>query len=278
MMQKSNHYEILKLISTILVVFAHSSRMYTPEGIIHPANSSIFLELTTKIIYAFHMPLFIAISGMVYGLCIDDYDKYHDQQAFIMNKFIRLYIPYIFFGLFYVAPIMVRFHFTPLSYFKYIYNGIILSNDSRHLWYLLVLFEIFILHSFIRNIVQRMTSKASYIIIIVLLLLILSLYSYKLPTIFQLSNLGYYLLFFNLGYLFNKYYEKTIKIIANPLFIIIVALIFSTLFLSNISVISRLRAVMGSIVLIGFTTYIPSYILNHEFIKITSKNGFVEYI
>ena len=61
----------------------------------------------------------------------------------MINKFKRLVIPYLFFGVLYVAPIMVLLNITNDSYFVYCIRDIIFGQDSRHLWFLTTLFLIF---------------------------------------------------------------------------------------------------------------------------------------
>lgn len=53
----SKRYDFLKVVTTVLVVFAYVTTMYSGEGIITPYNSSETLKYVTKFVYAFHMPL-----------------------------------------------------------------------------------------------------------------------------------------------------------------------------------------------------------------------------
>ena len=276
MQSKSNHYNVLKFVTTILVVLAHSSRMYTGEGVVNPINGSIGLNYLTKFIYSFHMPLFIAVSGMVYGYCIDDLNKYDNSIQFIKNKFTRLIIPFLFWGILYVAPIMTFFKFTEDSYIKYCINGILLMNNTRHLWYIAVLFEIFIICSLVKKVLQ----KRNYIlhIFIFLILLVIAIFSYKLPVILQLQNLCFYLLFFYLGYLFNRYYDKLYNIINNPFFIIGMALILLLMFRFGNRVLIIIVAVAGSLSLIGITTYFSDKFLKNKIVSKANKNGFGIYL
>ena len=147
MNKKSNPsavYNIVKFITVLLVVFAHSTRMYTSGGAFSPLNQSIILAKITDYIYIFHMPLFMFVSGAVYGLCIQQ-GKYEKKLDFIRNKAKRLLIPYYVFGLFYVAPVMCLTGLTNQGYFSYCFTGILRSLNSRHLWFLLALFIIFLL-------------------------------------------------------------------------------------------------------------------------------------
>lgn len=116
----------------------------------------------------------------------------------------RLLIPYFSFGFFYVTPIMILCKLTNQNYFEYIFDGIILAKNTRHLWYLLTLFIIFVIVILFQKIIKQ------YFNIILFILILISLYSYLFPTVFQISNVVHYLFYFVLGILINKKFE-TIK-------------------------------------------------------------------
>ncbi len=275
MKTRENHYNALKFFATILVVFAHASRMYTGEGVVNPINTSTLLDNATRFIYSFHMPLFIAISGMIYGHCIEDLDKYKDTGKFLVNKMKRLLIPYLFFGLFYVAPVMVVYGFTGDSYFKYCFYGILLSRDSRHLWYIGTLFGIFVVSLFANKIVKGCNIYLSFAILA--LLLLLSVFSHKLTGNLQISNCAYYLVYFYLGYFYNRYYEKLYIIHKLPA-LIILFFIQILAFKLNIVFVKYLSALVGGLVCISLTSYMKMQFMNNRFVKVLSKNGFGIYL
>ena len=134
--KKSVIYDFSKIIVTLIVVLGHITRMYTGKSVLIPKYNSYIFEKLTSIIYSFHMPLFMILSGAVYYFCIFDLYKYKNKSDFIKNKFKRILIPYFVFGFFYVAPIMILFNFSNLSYIEYISRGIIIPLQSRHLWLL----------------------------------------------------------------------------------------------------------------------------------------------
>lgn len=200
----SKRYDFLKVITTVLVVLAHVTRMYTGEGVITPYNSSSVLAHVTRFIYAFHMPLFIAISGAVYGFCIDNLNKYKDKKQFIKNKAKRLMLPYLVFGLLYVAPIMVIFDFTDMNFLEYSVKGILCSMNPRHLWYLISLFCIFLVCAFLRDRIQ----KANVAVCLIVTFLISYISNKHYISYFQITSTLYYVFYFYVGYLINRYSEK----------------------------------------------------------------------
>lgn len=95
----------------------------------------------TRSIYLFHMPLFMTLSGIFYGMKVKKYTI--DIQCFILNKVRRLLIPYITTSLI-LAPILL--YIKPSSdtgLFVEIIDNAFLFKDTRHLWFILALFQIF---------------------------------------------------------------------------------------------------------------------------------------
>ncbi len=207
MNKKSNPsgvYNIAKFIAVLLVVFAHSTRMYTPTGAFTPINQSFILSKATDYIYLFHMPLFMFVSGAVYGLCIGQ-GKYKNILKFIGNKAKRLLIPYYVFGFLYVAPAMCLLGLTSRGYWGFCHIGILRSLDSRHLWFLLCLFIIFLFAIFLRKLLLKSHFTRLVVLIVSVAVYLLAKH---LPGDQQLSSAATYQLFFLIGALFHFYYDK----------------------------------------------------------------------
>ena len=151
---KSKLYDWAKCITTLLVVLAHATVMYSPKGAIPIAKDSAFLTGVTDYIYAFHMPLFVLLSWCVFGYCIES-GKYSKIIPFLTNKFKKLMIPYLVIGCFYVAPVVCFLNVTDRGILSYIYDGILLSHNSRHLWYLITLFWIFVIYIMLRPLIVK---------------------------------------------------------------------------------------------------------------------------
>ena len=227
MNKKLTDYDLLKVIATVLVVFAHITRMYTRQGVITPINSSAILNYVTKYIYSFHMPLFVFISGAIYYYLRQKNGKYNNGKNFIMNKAKRLLIPYVIFGVFYVAPVMVGLNFTNYNVIKYIIKGIVLSMDSRHLWYVFMLFNVFGIFYLIEKYISKIPKY-----LMVFGLFILYLVSGRLPDILQISTTAMYLLYFYLGYLFEENKKVIVEKLKFNTVTIIVAFILNLITLS----------------------------------------------
>lgn len=277
--EKNKRYEVLKVIATILVVLAHITRMYTGIGIVKPLNNSISLNYLTKFIYSFHMPLFVSISGAIYYYVKVKLNRYNNNNKFLINKFKRLLIPYVAFGILYVAPVMILCEFTNLSFIEYIFKGILLSLDSRHLWYVLMLFNVFIIFQFGNKLINKYSNH------FILIFVVFNIISYWLPNYFQINNTFKYIIYFYFGYLFEKNKHK-FKINSNFCFIItfILLIIFNYLSLLNINFkinifLNLINAILG----IAFIYIISEYvnkekIINSKTYKAIEKNSFGIYL
>ena len=203
MILKKDVYNIAKCITVVLVVVAHATRMYTGLGVVDPVVGSLVLKQLTEIIYSFHMPLFMLLSGCVYGYCIEA-GKYQQGMRFLGNKAKRLLIPYVIFGVCYVAPTMVLLRFTEQDYLTYLWEGIILSKNSRHLWYVFALFWIFLLAMLVRKLLLTTWGLP----VVMLLAIGAYLISSYIPAVFQLRAATMYQVFFFAGVCINKYFDK----------------------------------------------------------------------
>lgn len=271
--EKSKQYDLIKTITTVLVVIAHATRMYTGQGVITPTNPSDFLSYITKLVYSFHMPLFMCTSGMVYGMCIDDLEKYNDRKEFIINKSIRLLIPYYVIGFLVVAPVMTILDFTNDSYIRYVILGIGTVTNSRHLWYIFVLYLIFLICAFCKKTLQ--TTKPLFILPI---LLICSFCSQYVTGRFQLNMLLYYSIFFYLGYLINKNYQNLVRCCRNPLIILGSGIILAILCTNNVWIIKVVIALFGIIFLLGIIQYVRPNFYNNNLYNTMKKNTFGVYL
>lgn len=199
--RKREEYTDIKVIATVLVVAGHITRFYIPGGGVFETAPNFILGKISDWIYAFHMPLFIFVSGAVYSFNFNRCGKYRDTYLFLKGKFKRLMIPYFVWGICYVAPVMVAFNITEMSMPKYIIKCILLGGDSRHLWYLWTLFFLFVICAFI----QKFSGKIKYILVAFAFIILVILYC--LTKLGPFWNLLYYGTFFFAGYIFDFYKE-----------------------------------------------------------------------
>lgn len=200
---KSTVYAVLRMFLPILVLLGHAAVMYTPDGAVSPVAGSAFLSSLAYYIYSFHMPLFFSLSGALWGYQVQR-GKYQEAGRFLRTKAQRLLIPYFFFGVFVVAPVIVGFGFTQRSFGSYLLHGILLSEDSRHLWYVFALFWVFVFSIGFRPLLGKIHPALCLIVSLAIL------YSsqYLPRSVFQIQAALYYQFFFLIGYYLDRCFDR----------------------------------------------------------------------
>ncbi|EYE87687.1 hypothetical protein Q428_12050 [Fervidicella metallireducens AeB] len=135
--------------------------------------------------------------------------KYESFKGFILKKFKRLIVPYLMIGTLFMLPIKMVFYLdnNRAPYFKRVLNEILLAKVPSHLWFILMLFNLFIIFYFVEKYLNK-----NNIVVNIFILFIVSILSIKLPNIYQISQSLQYLLFFYIGYSFYKYRDVIISI------------------------------------------------------------------
>lgn len=275
---KSKLYDLAKCVTTILVVAAHVTTMYTANGAIPVANESGVLAALTSYIYAFHMPLFVLLSGCVFGYCIEQ-GKYSNLPAFVLNKGKKLVLPYLVFGILYVAPVMCALGLTD-SFGRYVLRGILLSYNSRHLWYILALFWIFLIYILMRPLFRK--GPVGWIIAGCICLLLFFIRG-KIPGVLQLSAACNYQLFFFLGILFNRFYSGIARVFKTGWklgWILPIALLLMFFYNPN-TITSYLYKVIGTVMILLFCwimlRWFPN-LLAAPLVSVVKQNSFGIYL
>lgn len=132
----------IKVYTILLVIIGHVLAIYTPlSSFPHVGNSVI--GLLYNLIYSFHMPLFIFVSGTVYAICRLK-GKYSTWNGLLKSKCKRILVPYITFCLIILFPTLKALGVYDKTLLQWLYDAFFGLN-IRHLWYLLVLFEMFVI-------------------------------------------------------------------------------------------------------------------------------------
>ncbi len=263
-------YDMIKVFATFLVVTAHASRMYTGNGVVTPAVGSLWLAGLTDFIYSFHMPLFICVSGAVYSMCVIDLGKYKNTLKFLTNKAKRLLIPYIVFGLLYVAPVMWKFGFVQGGFLSYCLNGIILAQNNRHLWYVLSLFIIFAFCALI----NKLPKKANCFLTLAILIAV-SFVSNRFPLMFSISSAVKYAHYFAAGYIMNKYKEEITAICKNPFMLLLLAVGFALSYYKDVEIVKAYSMIL---IVFGLSDIIPDTVCNNKVFASLKRNSFGIYL
>lgn len=202
--QRKDDYSVLKALTVILVVVGHVTVFYSYLGGAIPYPRNALLNLLTRWIYLFHMQLFMFLSGAVYHACIKA-GKYGSFPAFLLNKKKRLLVPYFVFGALNVAPVMILLGITSQSYPEYLYRGILLCWNNRHLWFLVTLYAIFVAVRLFKPLLDRWPWMIWGLFAGSLALLTVS---GRFPSGFSLYNITRMLGFFLAGYVYDQYRER----------------------------------------------------------------------
>jgi len=257
-----DYIDITKVLLTFFVLLSHILKMFTSKGAFL-LGDSLVCNYLTNFFYSFQIPLFFFVSGYVYNIT---YSRYDSLKIFYIKKIKRLIIPYLFWGMVIWPPLVVLLKINTFhSVYEYVWNGIILGYDSKHLWFLLSLFITFLLFSFIQ--IKRINNLALLSISIILFIL-----SFFVPSIFQISHSCYYQLFFVIGFLYK---EKEVNIKKIHFLIILQCIILHIVFVkfsfSN-SLINKLKELLCAFLGIIDTLYISF------FLSFKIKNRFINYL
>ena len=198
--RRSRCYDLAKVLTIVMVVVHHAAAFYSPHAAMAPARESAFLGGLAAYVDCINVRLFVLVAGAVWGYCIR-HGKYRQNGPFLLGKLRRLGVPYLFFGLCTVAPVVVLCGYTDEPFFRFCLRGILLGYDSRHLWFLLVLLLLFVSTLALKPLVKR--DPLWTLPICVALFLIAG----HMPLIFKLRTACKYALFFYLGVCVDRYYE-----------------------------------------------------------------------
>ena len=272
--------DYLKIIGVLLVVIGHCTSIYTGGWVFtSPVNSPIY-GLIASYVYTFHVPMLVFVSGAIYYYCRINKEKYSSIKSLIINKFKRLILPFLFVGIIYSIPIKYIIGMTEGNIFINI-KSFILGSNTGHLWYLLMLFDIFIIF----YLYEKFILNRKYSIVLNLILFsILYISSGFFTNIFQINRAIQYSIFFYLGYEFFRSKDKLILkleklksksiLIMTPVLITIslVLILVSKMKLSNI-MLSKFFSLINVVIAIICITicYLIVYLINNRMKNIIIK-------
>ena len=263
----------LKGFLIILVVIAHVSERYFLFDL-YP-KYTYFFRIVYNFIYAFHMPLFIMISGFLYSLSYVG-KNYEINKHKILNHELNLIIIYIIFSFF--------AYFTKLFFNRYVLETIsswhilgIVYNPIGHLWYLHTLIILYFFNTII--LIKKFNHKV--LLFIFILLQISSSYVHPyLPNV--INNFLKYEFYFYIGLLLSK---KRLVVFSNPhknnilglvsVFFLILALVLFDTRPDNIKI---LQLPIG----LGISLFLFSFFYMHDHLlsifEVTGKKSLEIYL
>ncbi len=247
------HYiSVLRVCSMLLIVLFHSMCFYTGKWWYLCTDMVALWKLLSPPTVSVGLSTFVFISGFLYGYLYMKRGKYRNVGSFLTNKFRRLIIPYFFWGI-----IMVSF--LPVVHVSWIN----LCTGIAHLWFLLMLFELFLIILLLNMLgIGELSSKKKDCIVVLLSFILLYIWEKNSSHhhFLGIESTLYYLPAFLVGFYSTKYRLKTDTfLLAFLLFCIGLAILFLFSFLNfqDSSTSYRIPAIIVSISAIELAQHFP---------------------
>lgn len=177
------YIDLLKGFAIILVVLGHSVQFLSDNNFENP----LF-----KFIYAFHMPLFMFLSGYV---CFKPHGEKHIN---LRKRFKTLIIPFFVWCIIHNIYVFL----FPKNIISQVSPIALLINPDKGLWFLWVLFFLCLFLQISFTITKKYEELVMFLIAITLLFIV---YFIPYGKNFGIPLMLWYIVFFTFGYVFHKY-------------------------------------------------------------------------
>lgn len=189
--QYFNDISVLRVMAMLMVVFYHC---LCPYSIWDGTNYFIGFHVTAwdmidGMLLHVHLPIFFLISGFLFGVK-RNVGGYNDVSKFIQGKVLRVLVPYIIVGIF--LCILQQRDFTQMM------DGI------SHLWFLLVIFECYMLGKLLEGILWMSDKKKKMLIAIAVIFFLLLSHRFYAIHVLGISRLMIYFPYYFIGMLICK--------------------------------------------------------------------------
>lgn len=195
----------LQIIGIILVVLGHSFHEY-PEG--HGYNTLLY-----RMIYSFHMPLFMFVSGflLVFSTRMRDYSSKPAFKYFFLGKMKRLLLPYAVFS---IVTFIPRASLSSMADDNIeidvdsFIRGLFFSDSLiiPYYWFIQVCFILLVLtYSAIIIGEKSKLNECTFYSLIILLFIILPIIPIEYTEFFAVDKAIYYGIYFVIGAAYSRY-------------------------------------------------------------------------
>lgn len=211
-MKKISIYQYLRGVVILLVLLGHSLYMaaggdyggFSYFDLIQgeeamKANNA--LQLFVDMIYGFHMPMFMMLSGAVYMYTRKEINTIREVGAFILKKAKRLLIPFVLVTVLWQIPLKYVSGYFTHGIKDAVFGQLLLFGNS-HLWFIVVLFIIFVAVAFIEYL------NISRVSILIAAVCFVAGFFVKGNMVFLSLQYG---IWFFLGVVFEKYIRQRIE-------------------------------------------------------------------
>lgn len=233
-----NNCKFVKSILMLLVILGHSVSFWTGgwfSGGGSPAYESDFLSVLAEWLGSFHIYAFALTSGYIYYYAKIERGGYEQFGSFIINKTKRLIVPYIFVAAVWVMPLSNVFNHYSIHE---ILKSYVLGLSPAQLWFLLMIFDVFVIAWVLTNI---MTRNWIGILISVVLYGVGIIGGIAIPNVIRVLTACQYFIFFFVGFKLRQNSFDKLKRIPWYLYIMLYSLLFCLMkYFSNIGYIKYL--------------------------------------
>lgn len=194
---KMQYVSVLRVCSMLLIVIYHSMCFYSGTWWYLRSEIIPLWKVISTPIEIIGLTTFVFISGFLYGYMYLERGKYRNVKSFLTNKCRRLLIPYFFWSVLMII-LMPEVQITWINMF----------TGVCHLWFLMMLFEIFVIMIIFNYFVntEYSSKRIDFTILIVSFVLLyvwkrISTHHYALG----IESTLYYLPAFLVGFYYAKY-------------------------------------------------------------------------
>ena len=199
-------YEFVRAVAVLLVILGHCN--YYIYGMdVPPSTGTSIVNIVTSILYHFHMPLFMALSGCLfyYGIKKKGLTPF---SPFVKKKMKRLIVPFLTVTTFFAVPIYVlsdHYLGLPIKIDDIIQRYYLMFKYTRfYMWFLQALFLIFIVAWGIEKHHLRRNPYVFFLVLLVVSAIGRYMRWHEL-NLLNISQAMMYLVWFYCGFYFEKY-------------------------------------------------------------------------
>lgn len=199
---RDNNITFIRTMTMILVVLGHSF------NIIQQTES--WGRIAQRIIYTFHMPLFMSVSGYLFyyeierSLQLQDGERKRNVLYFIYKKIWRLIVPFVLVMYLWKKPLS---YLTGAQDIPGSIKELFMFHSTGHLWYLYVLFAIFV---FEKLFMWCIWVNRNHLMITLIGMFVFAYLGYFMHG--TVHHFMVYNFYFFIGIVINKYFDKILNL------------------------------------------------------------------
>lgn len=230
--QELTNCTYVKVFLMAIILIYHSLLLSQGVGLVHLEESYVpsYFKYIIDWFSSFQNYAFVLVSGYVFGFIVYERGGYSSFSELLQKKAKRLMIPYFFIGLFWMVPTAVLFYKRTLGE---VLIDWALGIDPHQLWFLLMLFEVFLVSYLLLKFYERRPLLSySFLVLIYFLGVLFQIYFINIYRVFNAMQM---LFFFRLGIDLRKRKIQFLQKINLILYFILHILFFAITEITNYS-------------------------------------------